>query len=376
MPPTARRSSTWYLPIVDGVGPGTAGMVRDPLARVARAAGAGLPGCRAPPPPRAQLLVRARSRAPPRRGTRREITAIVLRLLRLRTSSWIAGALCVLVCVSFVARALGHVIEARYLAEPTAAPLPPRSAPPPITSSSGGGEASALVDRNPFCSDCATGPGDPLSPPGVAASRLPIVLVATSLAPDPADSYATLVNLESGAQGAFWVGHRVPGGGVIERVAGTYVWLRTGDGAVERIDLLAIAAAPAEPPAPPKPKGDAPAWSERVKKLDDATYEVDRQLVRDLVGGGATAKVPGVRVMPATGKDGKLRGVRISQARKDSLAAGLGLRTGDVIEAIDGKALDSPDVLLAAYGELERAAAARVSISRGGKPIEIEYRLR
>jgi hypothetical protein len=292
-------------------------------------------------------------------------------------SSWIAGALCVLVCVSFAARALGHVIEARYLAEPTAAPLPPAVAlPPPIVSSSGGGEASVLVERNPFCSDCATGPGDPPSrSDGVTASQLPLVLVATSLAPESADSYATLRNLETGAQGAFWIGSRVPGGGVIERVAGTYVWLRTAAGALERLDLLAVAAAPPEPTSPSKPAGDAPAWTEKVRKLDDATYEVDRQLIRDLVGGGATAKVPGVRVMPATGKDGKLRGVRISQARKDSLAVGLGLRTGDVIEAIDGKALDSPDVLLAAYGELERAAAARISISRGGKPLEIEYRL-
>lgn len=299
-------------------------------------------------------------------------------------SSWIAGALCVLVCVSFAARALGHVIEARYLAEPTAhpellskGPLPPAVAlPPPIPSSSGGGEASVLVDRNPFCSDCATGPGDPPSPSdGVTASGLPLVLVATSLAPDADDSYATLRNLETGAQGAFWIGSRIPGGGVIERVAGTYVWLRTGAGALERIDLLAVGAAPEETSPPARPAGDAPAWTEKVRKLDDATYEVDRQLIRDLVGGGATAKLPGVRVMPATGKDGTLRGVRISQARKDSLAVGLGLRTGDVIEAIDGKALDSPDVLLAAYGELERAAAARVSISRGGKPLEIEYRL-
>lgn len=310
---------------------------------------------------------------------RREITAVVLSLWRLRTSSWIAGALCVLVCVSFVARALGHVIEARYLAEPTAAPLPPAVAPqPPVVSSSGGGEASALVDRNPFCSDCTTGPGNPLSPDAVA-SALPLVLVATSLSADAAASYATLRNLETGAQGAFWVGHRVPGAGVVERVAGTYVWLRTAAGVVERVDLLTVAAAPpgeTTGTGAAKPAADAPAWTARVKKIDDATYEVDRQLIRDLVGGGAQAKVPGVRVMPATGKDGTLRGVRISQARKDSLAVGLGLRTGDVIEAIDGKALDSPDVILAAYGELERAAAARVSISRGGKPLEIEYRLR
>lgn len=271
---------------------------------------------------------------------------------------WIAGALCVAVCGSFAGSAVAHVIEERWLADSTAVPLLPQVVPPE-TVSPRGVPASSFLDRNLFCSDCRSEPGDPHA----VTTTLPLVLVATSLGADP---FATLRHLETGVQGAFWTGDAVPGAGVIEHVGGTFVLVRTGTGALARVDLLAIASAS---PAAPPPDPEA-----RFRKLDDTTYEVDRQLVRDLVG--AQAKVPGVRVTPAQGKDGKLRGVRIAQAKKKSLASELGLRTGDVIEALDGKALDAPEVLLEAYGQLERATQVRLTISRGGKPLEIEYRLR
>jgi len=283
-----------------------------------------------------------------------------------------------LTCASFAARAAGHVIEARYLDDPTSgSPLPkvvPPPPPPTVPPDGRGRQASAFVARNPFCSAC-TSTGDPASlSDAIAATHLPLVLVATSLGTTP---FASIRNLETGGQGAFHVGDAVPGAGTIDKIGGTFVWLRSAAGAIERLDLLAIAAATPAPVAPPTgAPDDAPAWSARVRKIDDVTYEVDRELVRELVGAGASAKVPGVRITPATGKDGKLRGVRISRASKDSLAAGLGLRTGDVIESIDGRAIDSPDALLEAYGRLDSAAQVRLSLSRGGKPAELDFRLR
>jgi general secretion pathway protein C len=315
------------------------------------------------------------TRAQPREdacGTRREIH------VGIRPRSWIVGALCTLTCVSFVAHAANDVIEARYLADPPVAPPLPRAAhssPPAVSPDTR--QASVLVDRNPFCSDC-TGTGDPISPAeGTVASKRPLVLVATSLGDAP---FASIRNLETGGQGAFALGEELPGVGVLEKVAGTYVVIRSRSGA-ERLDLLAVptvagAAGAGQVVASGAAVKAGPAWAERVRKIDDATYEVDRELVRELVGGGATARVPGVRVTPATGKDGKLRGVKLSRASKDSLAAGLGLRTGDVIEALDGHAITSPDVLLEAYGRLESAPQVRLSVSRGGKPVELDYRLR
>jgi len=303
-------------------------------------------------------------------------------LLSLARRSWIASALCVVVCAGFAARAAANVFEAEYLAEPTAVPVPP-AAPvaPPLPVVVDPGKASALVDRNVFCSDCpAQGAGDPLPTVAIPA-RSSLELVATSLGDRPSESYATLVDATSGTQGAYWIGQRVSGIGTLEKVAGTYVLVRNDAGAVERVEL-GRGPKPTEPAAKPAkiaavaatPDAAAPAWAARVNKLDDQTYEVDRQLIRDLMNAGA--KLPGVKVMPAMSKDGKLAGVRVAQARKDSLAAGLGLKNGDLVQAIDGTALDSTDAMLEMYGRLDSASVTRVSIVRGGKPVELEYRLR
>jgi type II secretory pathway component PulC len=241
------------------------------------------------------------------------------------------------------------------------------------------GEAKALVDRNVFCSDCpAVGAGDP-SPTVAIPARSSLELVATSLGDRPSDSFATLIDVTSGTQGAYWVGQRVSGIGTLEKVAGTYVLVRNDAGAVERVTFDSGSTAPKEKPAAiakaePATAAAAPAWAARVNKIDDTTYEVDRELIRELMTAGA--KLPGVRVMPAVGKDGKLNGVRVAQARKDSLAAGLGLKNGDVIQAVDGTALDDTDAVLEMYGRLDSASMARVSILRGGKTTELEYRLR
>jgi general secretion pathway protein C len=281
--------------------------------------------------------------------------------------SWIVGALCVVVCASFAARAAAQVIEASYFAEPTAASPRTTVAPPPAVSPRGV-EAKTLTDRNPFCSDCGPAPsaGDPTTvSEGVPATTRPLVLVATMRGPT---SFATIRNTETGAQGAYTTGSRIPGAGAAEKITASYVWLRTETG-LERVDLLTVAAAPPEATTP-APAPDA--WADRVKKIDDSTYDVDRTLVRELMT--ANGKTPGVRVMPVM-KDGKLRGIRVSQARKDSLATAIGLRTGDVIEAIDGKSLDTADAALEAMGSLERAPSVRVSLSRAGKPVELDYKL-
>ncbi|MCA9680260.1 MAG: hypothetical protein H6709_14565 [Kofleriaceae bacterium] len=292
---------------------------------------------------------------------------------------WIVGTLTVLTCATFAGRAAGHAIAWR-LEVPTVAD-PPAMARSPQTPPArpDGNRGLAFVDRNLFCSACTSRRADDPPVPGdgdVPATRLPLVLVATSLGAAPQASWATVRNTASGAEGAFGLGARIPGAGVVERIAGTFVWIR-GEAGLERIDLLAEVAT-ATPPRDAHTAGAAagkaaPAWQAQVRQLDDHTWEVDRQLIRDLVG--QQARLPGVRMAPAT-RDGKLTGIRVAYARPDSLAAGLGLATGDVIEALDGHALDSPDALLGAYAGLDGAAAVQVSVTRRGKPVELGYRLR
>lgn len=279
----------------------------------------------------------------------------------------LVSAVCLVVGVGLAVRAATRDVEAETIEQPAAAPsLPPAPAAAPAPA-----PAPAPVPE--------LAPAPPPAP-SIVPARASLELVATSVGDRPEDSYVTLYDPRSGTQGAFWVGQRVSGIGTLEKVSGTFALIRNDAGALERVSF-GRAGAPAETPAKPAttttaaaPADKAPDWAARVNKIDDNTYEVDRTLVKDLVNAGA--RIPGVRVTPALGKDGKLQGVRVAQARKDSLAAGIGLKSGDIVQAIDGNALDSTDAVLEMYGRLDTISVARVSVLRGGKVQELELRLR
>jgi len=293
---------------------------------------------------------------------------------------WIGVVVCVLVCALFAARAVGHVIEAQVLGPRAVAPQVPRvqqpTAPsvPPVDRAAQG---KTLVSRDMFCSDCA--PPAATTAPATGATgeipltSLPLVLVATSLGHEP---IATVRDDRSGSQGAYYVGEDLPGAGEITKIGATYVdFVNASTSRQERASLLAAAKA-ATPGATASVAPAAPdnAYADRVKKLDDTRYEVDRNLVRELVG-AAGKPVPGVRVVPVS-KDGKLAGVRILSARPDSVAGALGLKSGDTLGAVNGVAIDSIDKMLEVYTKLDTMSVVTLDGTRGGKAISWEYKLR
>jgi type II secretory pathway component PulC len=306
-------------------------------------------------------------------------TLVQVALRGLSQKFWIVGAATVTVCAALAARAAGQVVEARYLTDAPRAPTLPRverEPAPPAPPTPSTGNAALLVERNMFCSDCV-GAGDPEpSATGVIASTLPLVLVATSIGAEP---WATLRNTESGAQGAFGVGDRIPRVGAVERIAGTWIEvMNDGAGRIERIELLApvVASAGTAVPAAGKAAGAAttPAnpYADRVRKIDDHTFEVDRQLVRDLVSGG---KVDGVSIRPVT-KGDQLLGIKVVRAAPSSVAAAIGLRAGDVIEGIDGAHIESAQQLVDMLARLDDVHKVHFDGTRKGAALGLDLHLR
>ena len=81
-----------------------------------------------------------------------------------------------------------------------------------------------------------------------------------------------------------------------------------------------------------------------------------------------------MRLQPVN-KDGKLAGVRVATARTGSLATALGLSTGDVIETIDGQAIDSPQVLMKMYDRLGDLRRVDLGVRRKGANVTLTYDL-
>jgi membrane-associated protease RseP (regulator of RpoE activity) len=222
-----------------------------------------------------------------------------------------------------------------------------------------------------FCSTCTGSGGDP----GPAGSfHPPAILIATSVGADPR---ATLRVPATEVQGSWGVGDTVPGVGRIERIGFTSIDLADGANRgtltlFDGIDHLnggrsdAGAATPAPAAADP--------FADRVRRIDDTTYEVERSLVRDLVGGAVGTA--GARISPITGKDGKLAGLRLFGVKPGSVAASLGLKNGDVLQAVNNDKIESANTLIGMYAQLEQLSTVELAGTRAGKPLTLTLRLR
>lgn len=280
--------------------------------------------------------------------------------------TWLVALAAMIVCGVLAAHTIGSLIEASYLDS-----VPPRQAPlhdvqvgaPIATRSRDGGP---LVARNMFCSTC----GPPGGPGPTDLFKPDAVLIATSVGADPR---ATLRVRATEVQGSWGLGDIVPGVGRIERIG--FVSIDVADGSRRATLSLfdtqsggrgdASAATPAPAAADP--------FADRIRKIDDHTFEVDRSLVRELVGGSVGAA--GTRVVPVT-KDGKLDGLKLVGVRPGSPAVALGLRAGDVLQAINDTRIENANTLLTLYSQLDQLGNVSLDGTRGGKPLTLTLRLK
>jgi general secretion pathway protein C len=309
---------------------------------------------------------------------------------------WVLGVAVVLVCSVFAAKATSHVIEAKFLGDSGKTPkviaaMPNPSQPAKQARSKDG---AAFASRNMFCSACT--PPEPTTPVNTDPSQiqttsLPLSLLATMVASNPKDSYATIINTQNEKQGAYAVGDPVPGatctgtdgktGCRLKEIHYKYVDFEN-NGRTERLVLMgatppAPAVATAEPPPPVSDGGGddlQAAIDNGVKKIDDSTYEIDKSLVaKALANPMALAK--GARVVPAV-KNGQPDGFKLYAIRPSSVYAKLGLTNGDTLQAINGFQLTSADKALEVYTKLREATQLEVEITRRGKPLTLKYSIR
>ena len=294
---------------------------------------------------------------------------------------WVLGAVVVMICSFFAAKATGHILEAKFLGDSDHAPrvIPVMQAPVAekhVRSKDG----STIVQRDIFCSECtpavavaSTNPND------IQNTTLPLVLLATNVSPKAEDSYATIVNTENQRQGSFGVGDPIPGAsGKLKEIHYKYIDFENG-GHIERL-VLAGQTAPVATPvaAAPTPEGDGDelqaAIDSGIKKIDDSTYEIDKGLVEKILA-NPMGVAKGARVVPAV-QNGKPNGFKLYAIRPSSVYAKIGLTNGDTLSAINGMELTTADKALEVYTKLREATSLEVEIQRRGKPMTLKYTIR
>ncbi len=295
---------------------------------------------------------------------------------------WVVGAITVMVCCVFAAKATSHVVEAKYLGDSDHPPKVAAVVPTPTTpvKQARSKDGALLATRDIFCSDCTPAVvAVNTDPSAITTTSLPLVLLATNVSQVPEQSYATIVNTADQRQGSFSLGDQIPGAsGKLKVIHYKYVDFENG-GHLERLVLAGanvetpkpVAAAP--PAAEPGDELEAMAQSS-IKKIDDTHYEIDKKLV-DQVLANPMGAAKGARVVPAV-KNGKPDGFKLYAIRPSSVYAMLGLSNGDTLQAINGFELTSADKALEVYTKLREATSLQVQVQRRGKDMTLNYTIR
>lgn len=79
-----------------------------------------------------------------------------------------------------------------------------------------------------------------------------------------------------------------------------------------------------------------------------------------------------VRIIPNFNQ-GKPDGLMISGIPQDSFFSQIGLRSGDILSGVDGKAIESVDDALKLYTGMKSASRLKLQLKRGGREEVIDY---
>jgi general secretion pathway protein C len=287
----------------------------------------------------------------------------------------------------FGARATATIIESSLT---RGLPPPAKRAMRPVTSASATvytKQIDEILKRNMFCSTCPPilgGPATVAAPvdPQPQKTTLPLRLLAIMFAPPPVDprwSMAVIRDNDEKSAGPYAIGMKIREATITD-IEETRVDLEV-NGRKEYLDLIdkagaATAGVMPSPSTPVAPAGD-PLMAEMekgVKKINENTYEVQRGTVDSLLGNMSVLS-RAARIVPEI-KDGKAAGFRLFSVRPDGPFAKIGFQNGDVIGAINGLDMSSPDKALEVYTKLRSASHLSVAMERNGTKITKEYSIR
>lgn len=125
---------------------------------------------------------------------------------------------------------------------------------------------------------------------------------------------------------------------------------------------------------PDKAKSKRTDYSKGVKKTGPYDYEIDRAMLdeqlQDLTALGSQA-----RVVPNY-RNGRYEGFKLVGVRPGSLYRSIGVRSGDVIKAVNSKAIDSPNKALELFEALKSSSTITLEIERRGQPKQLNYTIK
>jgi len=203
---------------------------------------------------------------------------------------------------------------------------------------------------------------------GEEPSDLDLILIATVVA-QPSRYSSALIALDTRDAEAlgYGLGDRVLGAEVV-RIERERVYLRREDGSVEFIEIRdEVRGLGSTSP------GQRTRPSEAVVQVDEREFLIDRGLVDKYLGDLSAIQRLGRARLHRRG--GEVDGYRLTRIRRNSIGYQLGLRSRDVVHAINGHSLTSMNEAMAAYQDLQHESSFTIELTRKGERIAIDYTL-
>lgn len=224
----------------------------------------------------------------------------------------------------------------------------------------------SILGRNIFGS--TDRPSDEIDAQDIEAlepTTLAIALLGT-VTGSPHNTYAVIEETNKRKQGLFKVGDSIQDGTVKMILRGKVILSVEDKDEILTMDESAKRPAEKEPVAS-RPRRSPSRTASRTITVQRSDMEASLTDINKLLSD--------VRVRPHF-KDGQPDGLAISRIKAGSFFAKLGLRNGDVVQAIDGSSISSPDDILTLYEKLRSGSQVGVQIDRRGRQETISYRFR
>ena len=110
-----------------------------------------------------------------------------------------------------------------------------------------------------------------------------------------------------------------------------------------------------------------------ITRKDDSHYTITRRGAEAIIA-NISSIARTLRVAPES-KGGKPLGFRLQAIKAGSLPARFGFKNGDLIQALNGNDLTTPEKGIEAYARFRTAGLVRIAFERAGKPLSIEAKI-
>jgi general secretion pathway protein C len=220
---------------------------------------------------------------------------------------------------------------------------------------------AAIFERNLFGSE-------PISETAAASPGARDELLLRGTAEFAGRGYAVLEDADSGKQGIFEIGELVFDGPKLVAVEQRTATILRGN----RRIVLEITET--EKGATTSGAATEGAGGAGIRQVGDNRYVVDRGEVDHSIE-NLSQVVTQMRAVPYL-KDGKSVGFRVFNIRAGSLFERMGLKNGDIIQAVNGSQLDDPSRALALLDEVQTSDEIRIDLLRDDSPNTLTYSIR